>query len=178
MAFDGLVPSSGAVLLSAARRASHSVEGREARNGDRPLRGALPGCRHGGRANRDFSAIRNPSTECDALRKGLPLKVVDKITYPNGKIYIGSDITGSANYLGSASSERTRTPQTLVQTHPTHPEWSGLGQEPTSATTPHRLRYQNFLIAQVFGLGSNQVVLAGAATALRPFVRSPWRSAL
>ncbi|MER7211915.1 hypothetical protein ABT340_33075 [Streptosporangium sp. NPDC000239] len=27
------------------------------------------------------------------------------ITYPNGKIYIGSDLTDSANYFGSASSE-------------------------------------------------------------------------
>ena len=28
-----------------------------------------------------------------------------KITYPNGKIYIGSDRTGSINYFGSANSE-------------------------------------------------------------------------
>ncbi len=27
-----------------------------------------------------------------------------KITYPNGKIYIGQDRTGSANYFGSADS--------------------------------------------------------------------------
>jgi hypothetical protein len=32
-------------------------------------------------------------------------KVVYKITYPNGKIYVGSDMTDSANYFGSASSE-------------------------------------------------------------------------
>jgi hypothetical protein len=32
-------------------------------------------------------------------------KVVDKITYPNGKIYVGQDLTDSANYFGSASSE-------------------------------------------------------------------------
>ena len=35
-------------------------------------------------------------------------KVVYKITYPNGKIYIGSDLTDSANYFGSASSELVR----------------------------------------------------------------------
>lgn len=29
---------------------------------------------------------------------------VYKITYPNGKIYVGQDITDSANYFGSASS--------------------------------------------------------------------------
>lgn len=30
--------------------------------------------------------------------------VIYKITYPNGKIYIGQDRTGSANYFGSAHS--------------------------------------------------------------------------
>jgi hypothetical protein len=33
------------------------------------------------------------------------MKVVYKITYPNGKIYIGHDLTDSINYFGSASSE-------------------------------------------------------------------------
>src|SRR5436190_10548341 len=32
------------------------------------------------------------------------MKVVYKITYPNGKIYIGQDVTDSASYFGSASS--------------------------------------------------------------------------
>ena len=30
------------------------------------------------------------------------MKVVYKITYPNGKIYIGKDLTDSINYFGSA----------------------------------------------------------------------------
>lgn len=30
------------------------------------------------------------------------MKCVYKITYPNGKIYIGKDLTGSINYFGSA----------------------------------------------------------------------------
>ncbi len=34
-----------------------------------------------------------------------PLRVVYKITYPNGKIYIGQDVTDSIKYFGSASSE-------------------------------------------------------------------------
>lgn len=34
-----------------------------------------------------------------------PMKVIYKITYPNGKIYVGQDITDSANYFGSASSD-------------------------------------------------------------------------
>ena len=33
------------------------------------------------------------------------MKVIYKITYPNGKIYIGKDLTDSINYFGSASSE-------------------------------------------------------------------------
>jgi hypothetical protein len=33
------------------------------------------------------------------------MKVVYKITYPNGKIYIGKDLTGSLNYFGSANND-------------------------------------------------------------------------
>jgi hypothetical protein len=32
------------------------------------------------------------------------VKVIYKITYPNGKIYIGKDLTDSINYFGSADS--------------------------------------------------------------------------
>ena len=31
-------------------------------------------------------------------------KVIYKITYPNGKIYVGKDLTGALNYFGSADS--------------------------------------------------------------------------
>lgn len=33
------------------------------------------------------------------------VKVIYKITYPNGKIYIGKDLTDSINYFGSANSK-------------------------------------------------------------------------
>jgi len=33
------------------------------------------------------------------------MKVIYKITYPNGKIYVGQDLTDSINYFGSANSE-------------------------------------------------------------------------
>ena len=33
------------------------------------------------------------------------MKVIYKITYPNGKIYVGQDRTNSINYFGSANSE-------------------------------------------------------------------------
>ena len=33
------------------------------------------------------------------------MKVIYKITYPNGKIYIGQDVTDDINYFGSASSK-------------------------------------------------------------------------
>jgi len=33
------------------------------------------------------------------------MKVIYKITYPNGKIYIGKDLTHSINYFGSANSK-------------------------------------------------------------------------
>jgi hypothetical protein len=31
------------------------------------------------------------------------MKVIYKVTYPNGKIYIGKDLTDSINYFGSAN---------------------------------------------------------------------------
>ncbi len=34
------------------------------------------------------------------------MKIIYKITYPNGKIYDGSDLTDSINYFGSASRYR------------------------------------------------------------------------
>ncbi len=34
------------------------------------------------------------------------MKIIYKITYPNGKIYVGKDLTDNINYFGSASSER------------------------------------------------------------------------
>jgi hypothetical protein len=33
------------------------------------------------------------------------MRVIYKITYPNGKIYIGKDLTDSINYFGSADSK-------------------------------------------------------------------------
>ncbi len=33
------------------------------------------------------------------------MKIIYKITYPNGKIYIGKDLTDTMNYFGSADSK-------------------------------------------------------------------------
>lgn len=33
------------------------------------------------------------------------MKIIYKITYPNGKIYVGKDLTDSINYFGSANSQ-------------------------------------------------------------------------
>lgn len=35
----------------------------------------------------------------------MTMKVIYRITYPNGKIYIGQDVTDSINYFGSADSK-------------------------------------------------------------------------
>ena len=43
------------------------------------------------------------------------MKVIYKITYPNGKIYVGQDVTDSINYFGSASSELMATDFTPEQ---------------------------------------------------------------
>jgi hypothetical protein len=42
------------------------------------------------------------------------MKVIYKITYPNGKIYIGKDLTGTVSYFGSVDSrliQRDFTPE-------------------------------------------------------------------
>lgn len=44
------------------------------------------------------------------------MKQIYKITYPNGKIYIGKDLTGSINYFGSANSELISKDFTYEQT--------------------------------------------------------------
>jgi hypothetical protein len=33
------------------------------------------------------------------------MKQIYKITYPNGKIYVGKDLTGTLNYFGNADSK-------------------------------------------------------------------------
>jgi hypothetical protein len=45
------------------------------------------------------------------------MKVIYKITYPNGKIYIGQDITDDINYFGSADSQMIRHDFTREQMH-------------------------------------------------------------
>jgi len=36
------------------------------------------------------------------------MKVIYKVTYPNGKIYIGKDLTDTINYLGSTDNKRIK----------------------------------------------------------------------
>lgn len=43
------------------------------------------------------------------------MQVVYRITYPNGKIYVGQDRTNSINYFGSASDELIARDFTLEQ---------------------------------------------------------------
>jgi hypothetical protein len=43
------------------------------------------------------------------------MKVIYKITYPNRKIYIGKDLTGTLNYFGSANSKLIEKDFTLEQ---------------------------------------------------------------
>ncbi len=45
------------------------------------------------------------------------MKVIYKITYPNGKIYVGQDVTDSINYFGSASSALIAKDFTREQRH-------------------------------------------------------------
>lgn len=45
------------------------------------------------------------------------MKVIYKIIYPNGKIYIGKDLTDSINYFGSADSKLIEKDFTREQRH-------------------------------------------------------------
>jgi hypothetical protein len=47
--------------------------------------------------------VREYSTEA-IESKDLKMKVIYKITYPNGKIYIGKDLTNTLTYFGSVKS--------------------------------------------------------------------------
>ena len=47
--------------------------------------------------------LQNEFLRRDCLVKAM--KVIYQITYPNGKIYIGKDLTGTLNYFGSADSK-------------------------------------------------------------------------
>jgi hypothetical protein len=42
-------------------------------------------------------------------------KLIYKITYPNGKIYVGKDLTGTLTYFGSVNSELVEQDFTLEQ---------------------------------------------------------------
>ena len=53
----------------------------------------------------DGTACRHLSKSYKGYVCQMSLKVIYKITYPNGKIYIGKDLTDSINYFGSANSE-------------------------------------------------------------------------
>ncbi|HAU39026.1 MAG TPA: hypothetical protein DCX07_15100 [Phycisphaerales bacterium] len=43
------------------------------------------------------------------------MKVIYKITYPNGKIYVGKDLTGTLTYFGSVNSALVEADFTLEQ---------------------------------------------------------------
>ena len=54
-----------------------------------------------------FPSTRNSSTSISlhivSERSVKRVKVVYRITYPNGKIYVGVDLTGTTTYMGSPS---------------------------------------------------------------------------
>ncbi len=39
------------------------------------------------------------------ILRSMPTKIIYKIIYPNGKIYVGKDLTNDINYFGSACSD-------------------------------------------------------------------------
>ena len=51
------------------------------------------------------------------MSSDLAMNVIYKITYPNGKIYVGQDRTDSINYFGSADSDLVAKDFTREQRH-------------------------------------------------------------
>jgi hypothetical protein len=52
-----------------------------------------------------FGKCRISTRQAPPLQEDCGVNVIYKITYPNGKIYVGQDRTDSINYFWSASSE-------------------------------------------------------------------------
>ena len=50
-------------------------------------------------------SVRTVRDHRQITREVCTMSVIYKITYPNGKIYVGQDRTDSINYFGSANSE-------------------------------------------------------------------------
>lgn len=57
-----------------------------------------------GARDRNGAGSLNVGCCCMADTADPRMKVIYRITYPNGKIYIGKDLTGTLNYFGSADS--------------------------------------------------------------------------
>jgi hypothetical protein len=69
------------------------------------------------------------------------MKIIYKITYPNGKIYVGQDRTDSVNYFGSASGkliERDFTPRTAQKLRDPQRDPLGVSDRTTQASMPMR----------------------------------------
>jgi hypothetical protein len=82
-----------------------------------------------------------------------PMKVVYKITYPNGKIYIGKDLTDSINYFGSASDELIAADFTREERHDFSKEI--LWESASASETEVNRKEVEFILA----LGANNPVV-------------------
>lgn len=75
------------------------------------------------------------------------MKIVYKITYPNGKIYVGKDLTNTLNYFGSASSR-------LIEEDFPREQWRDftvrkevLWESPTASNREVHLKEVEFIVA-------------------------------
>ena len=61
-------------------------------------------CRWGRITHLTSGCIDSLRSRCNRAVKRNKMKVVYKITYPNGKIYVGKDLTDTIDYFGSPDS--------------------------------------------------------------------------
>ncbi len=87
------------------------------------------------------------------------VKVVYKITYPNGKIYVGKDLTDTLNYFGSADSRLIERdfPRQQRQVFKITKEilWES-GEATDSEVNQKELEFSRQLRANAPGVGYNQ----------------------
>ncbi|AUS81238.1 hypothetical protein C1701_26180 [Actinoalloteichus sp. AHMU CJ021] len=72
-------------------------------------------------------------------------QVVYKITYPNGKIYVGSDVTGTVTYFGSVNDELVAADHTPEQLRDFTVRKQVLWESPTAEPTEVRARERQYI---------------------------------
>lgn len=108
------------------------------------------------------------------------MKVIYKVTYPNGKIYVGKDLTDSINYFGSAADHLIAADFTREQRRDFTIRKEILWESATALDTEVNRKAVEFILtlnANDPSVGPNLVAQTSGSGAARPQSGSlaPWR---